>query len=70
MTRRWSFVLPVLLLAALTAWVGLPRSSPAAEVKLGSPAPDLAGGPWINSGALSLAALRGRVALIEFWTYG
>lgn len=25
---------------------------------------------WINSGPLTLAELRGRVVLIEFWTYG
>ena len=33
-------------------------------------APDIAGGPWINSTPLTLAALRGRVVLVEFWTYG
>jgi hypothetical protein len=36
----------------------------------GMPAPDFGGGPWINSEPLSLDALRGRVILIEFWTYG
>ena len=25
---------------------------------------------WINSGPLTLASLRGRVVLVEFWTYG
>ena len=33
-------------------------------------APDVAGGPWINSAPLTLPALRGRVVLVEFWTYG
>jgi hypothetical protein len=36
----------------------------------GEPAPDVAGGPWLNSPPLTLAALRGRVVLVEFWTYG
>jgi hypothetical protein len=36
----------------------------------GQPAPDLTGGPWINSPPLTLAALRGRVVFVEFWTYG
>jgi hypothetical protein len=36
----------------------------------GTGAPDLAGGPWINSAPLTLPALRGRVVLVEFWTYG
>ena len=31
---------------------------------------ELGGGPWINSPPLTSAALRGRVLLIEFWTYG
>jgi hypothetical protein len=37
---------------------------------LGEAAPEIAGGPWINSAPLTLEALRGRVVLVEFWTYG
>jgi thiol-disulfide isomerase/thioredoxin len=33
-------------------------------------APDLAAGDWINSAPLKLNELRGRVVLIEFWTFG
>ena len=33
-------------------------------------APELAGGEWINSDPLTLSKLRGRVVLIEFWTFG
>ena len=29
-----------------------------------------AGAPWINSAPLTTAGLRGRVVLVEFWTYG
>jgi hypothetical protein len=36
----------------------------------GAPAPDITGAPWINSAPLTLASLRGRVVLVEFWTYG
>ena len=39
-------------------------------LKVGAPAPDIAGGPWIGSEPLTLAGLRGRVVLVEFWTYG
>jgi thiol-disulfide isomerase/thioredoxin len=37
---------------------------------VGQPAPEITGGPWINSEPLSMPALRGRVVLVEFWTYG
>lgn len=33
-------------------------------------APDLADGEWINSEPLKLQDLRGRVVLVEFWTFG
>jgi len=33
-------------------------------------APELAAGDWINSEPLRLKGLRGRVVLIEFWTFG
>jgi thiol-disulfide isomerase/thioredoxin len=33
-------------------------------------APELAAGDWINSEPLKLNELRGRVVLIEFWTFG
>jgi hypothetical protein len=39
-------------------------------LRIGAPAPDVAGGPWINSAPLTIDALRGRVVLVDFWTYG
>src|SRR5215813_6973261 len=33
-------------------------------------APEISGGQWINSEPLTLQSLRGRVVLIEFWTFG
>ncbi len=41
-----------------------------AELKLDGPAPEIAAGPWINSAPLTMAGLRGRVVVVEFWTYG
>ena len=41
-----------------------------AEVRLGRPAPEIGGERWINTGPLTMAGLRGRVVLVEFWTYG
>lgn len=45
-----------------------PTSTPALQ-NLG-PAPDFANDTWINSQPLRLADLRGKVILVEFWTFG
>ena len=55
-------VLGLTIAAVIPAVAQVPRA--------GSMAPEVAGGPWINSGPLTLAGLRGRVVLVEFWTYG
>ena len=61
---------------ALALMVGLllagpgPGEAAGTLVKIGQAAPEVTGGPWINSEPLSLAGLRGRVVLVEFWTYG
>jgi hypothetical protein len=61
------------------AWLGLGLAAALAltlappspgQPQPGTSAPDLTGGPWINSGPLKMADLRGRVVLVEFWTYG
>jgi hypothetical protein len=40
------------------------------SLRAGQPAPEITGGPWINSEPLALEKLRGRVVFVEFWTYG
>jgi thiol-disulfide isomerase/thioredoxin len=45
-------------------------SSSAYKSSESATAPDLATGNWINSEPLELKDLRGRVVLIEFWTFG
>jgi hypothetical protein len=34
------------------------------------PAPELANEVWLNSDPLRLADLRGKVVVVEFWTFG
>jgi hypothetical protein len=34
------------------------------------PAPEISGAPWLNSRPLTRNDLKGRVVLVEFWTYG
>jgi hypothetical protein len=55
----------VLALALCAAW---PR--PGKALTNGAAAPDLAGENWINSKPLNITNLKGRVVLVEFWTYG
>ncbi len=57
------------LVAALLA-VATAAPAGAGVARPGTAAPEIAGGPWINSAPLTLAALRGRVVLLEFWTFG
>jgi thiol-disulfide isomerase/thioredoxin len=55
--------------ARATGRTGIVSAGPivaANEVK----APEFAPGAWINSDAKTLQSLRGRVVLIEFWTFG
>jgi hypothetical protein len=64
MTRSVWLGLVVAMLALLVgpASAQVPRA--------GTAAPEVVGGPWINSAPLTLPGLRGRVVLVEFWTYG
>ena len=56
------------LVLALALWTAWPR--PSTALTNGTVAPELAGENWINSKPLTITALKGRVVLVEFWTYG
>ena len=53
---------------ALSAWALWPKSGSA--ITNGVAAPDIDGEHWLNSQPLTIGALKGRVVLVEFWTYG
>jgi len=55
---------------AVLALLAMPRGLEAFSVRIGQPAPEITGGPWINSEPLSMEKLRGRVVAVEFWTFG
>jgi hypothetical protein len=65
MARR---ALASLLLAA--GLLGAASLAGAFTVRAGDAAPEITGDRWINSAPLSMAGLRGRVVLVEFWTFG
>ena len=67
MRRRASFLVVVVLLAAAGLVAG-PAAGQA--LRLGAAAPEVAGERWINSEPLTTPSLRGRVVLVEFWTFG
>jgi peroxiredoxin len=66
MIRRTLVLLPVIL--ALALWALWPDRGE--SFATGQKAPEISGGPWINTQPLSLSDLKGRVILVEFWTYG
>ncbi len=68
MTRRTTAATLLLLSLGLAAWAA-GRAGGQAHL-LGLAAPEIAGGAWINSPPLTLRALRGRVVVVEFWTFG
>jgi len=67
----------IVIVTALSYATGLTKlirrsfgSSTVYKVSESATAPELATGEWINSAPLKLNELRGRVVLIEFWTFG
>jgi len=56
------------LLASVT--VCLLLAVPQVRAAVGMKAPDFASSVWINSEPQSVADLRGKVVLVEFWTFG
>jgi len=59
---------PTALVLALTLCTAWPRAGTAFTT--GTPAPEFAGENWIYSKPLKITGLKGRVVLVEFWTYG
>jgi hypothetical protein len=67
---RWVVGLAVLAAVAGSGLAWPPFTESQRSPQVGQVAPEITGGPWLNSAPLSLAELRGRVVFVEFWTYG
>lgn len=61
--KAGSFVFAMLLVSAIS-W-GFPVLA-----EVGAPALEITGQTWINTDPLRLAELKGKVVLVEFWTFG
>jgi hypothetical protein len=57
-------------LVSVLVFLAMPPGPEAFMARVGQPAPEITGGPWINSEPLSMERLRGRVVAVEFWTFG
>src|SRR5262245_36097169 len=62
---------PVLVIIALILGaLALAGRATSDTATAGPAAPDFVGGSsWLNSGPLTIAGLRGKVVLVDFWTY-
>ena len=69
MKTAWTLI-AVAGVVAVLAFLAMPPGPEALTVRIGQPAPEITGGPWINSEPLSMEKLRGRVVAVEFWTFG
>lgn len=81
MARKWNMLIGIIVgivvVGALSYATGLTKlvlssfgNSTEYKSSESAAAPELAQGQWINSEPLKLRDLRGRVVLIEFWTFG
>ncbi len=57
----------LLRLAAVTLLAVALHASAAGEVSVGGPAPEISADDWLNAPPLSLAKLRGKIVVVEFW---
>lgn len=63
-------VVAIAAVAGLGALVANSGAAPAAPIEKNRPAPEFAGiDQWLNSPPLTMQQLRGKVVLVDFWTY-
>lgn len=59
-----------ILIGALMLLSGLLFAALVADAGVGMKAPDITNPTWLNSEPLHLADLKGKVVMVEFWTFG
>ena len=58
------------MLSLLSGLVLLTAATITLATSVGRPAPELLNETWLNTQPLSLASLKGKVVMVEFWTFG
>jgi hypothetical protein len=69
-SSTWLAMLAAAGVATAVVFLAVSPGPEAFTVRVGQPAPEITGGPWINSEPLNMEKLRGRVVAVEFWTFG
>ena len=69
-TSTTFFILALIVVTVLTLRHTQSMSRPASKDNNNPLAPELSTGTWINSEPLTLKTLRGRVVIVDFWTFG
>jgi hypothetical protein len=68
MTTNRAIWLALVLPLLVSGWRAADAS--AQGPRPGQGAPEISAGRWINSAPLTIGGLRGRVVVLEFWTFG
>jgi len=69
-SSTWLAMLAAAGVATAVVFLAVLPGPEAFTARVGQPAPEITGGPWINSEPLNMEKLRGRVVAVEFWTFG
>ena len=64
------YAFTIVLLASLACSLTWITNLPSAHARIGTQAPEITNTEWLNSEPLQLADLRGKVVMVEFWTFG
>ena len=60
----------MVLFGILVTLAAVSAFGPTAQGRVGMPAPDIASPTWLNSEPKRIVDLKGKVVLVEFWTFG
>ena len=69
-SSTWLAMLAAAGVATAVVFLAVSPGPEAFTARVGQLAPEITGGPWINSEPLNMEKLRGRVVAVEFWTFG